>query len=131
MIKTRCLVVLETIWGGDGQAPGLFRINPDNHSGKRLIYLLGHRDFWVTNACKEYVANAQQHGKPDSRWLATNLNRLEYDLLLVCGRVAQKTYNRVRSKPHCRTIIAPHPAARTWTKESLILWRDRIQSNLH
>ena len=58
----QCVAVLDTMWGGSGNAPGMFRINPDNHSGRRLYWLLGHQDLLVTNACREYVADPTIHG---------------------------------------------------------------------
>ena len=126
MIHTKSLVVLETMWGGSGNAPGLFHINPHNHSGKRLIYLIGHEDFWVTNACREYVKRAKQHGSPDPKWLAENLQRLTYDLLLVCGKVAQHTYRMCEFNPDCKVVEIPHPAARNWTKSRLEYWKKEL-----
>lgn len=129
-MHTKALVVLETMWGGNGKAPGLFRINPYNYSGKRLYSLLGHSDFWVTNACRELVSHANAHGKPDPEWLAQNLQRLTYDLLLLCGKVAQQTYDRCGYVPPCRIERMPHPAARTWTKAELERWRTLLQGDL-
>ena len=128
MIHARALVVLETMWGDAGRAPGLFKINPHNHSGKRLYKLLGHADFWVTNACPWQVGSATQHGKPDPAWLARNLQRMSYDLLLVCGRVAQKTFDQCEYVPPCKVLKMLHPAARTWTKAKLQEWEVRLHA---
>ena len=92
MIHVPVAVVLETMWGGSGEAPGWFRINPSNHSGRRLIWLTGVNPIWVTDSCREYVEKATQHGSPDPEWLAYNLQRLSYDLLILGGRVAQRTF---------------------------------------
>ena len=119
MIHTRCVAVLETMWGGDGNAPGFFWINPDNFTGRRLYWLLGHKDLWVTNACRELVQNARQHGKPDPEWLGSNLWRMTYDILLVCGKVAQRTYEQCGYEPECNVVYMPHPAWRGWTKSLL------------
>lgn len=129
MSRVRCkvLVVLETMWGGSGSAPGLFRINPNNYSGRRLLWLIGHSDFWVTNACREYVSNARQHGKPDPTWLAKNLQRIDYGLLLVCGKVAQRTYTACGYVPDCNVLEMPHPAARMWPKVQMLKWKARIK----
>ncbi len=127
MIHTKCLAILETMWGGSGDAPGLFHINPDNHTGRRLYYLLGHNDLWVTNACKELVGNARIHGTPNPEWLAKNLQRLTYDLLLVCGRVAARTFLGCGYTPQCRIVYIEHPAWRGWTKEHLEETRRIIQ----
>ncbi|MCK9568811.1 hypothetical protein M0R72_07720 [Candidatus Pacearchaeota archaeon] len=131
MIHIRCVAVLETMWGTEGKAPGMFRINPQNHTGRRLYWLLGHDNLWVTNACPQQVANARQHGKPDSEWLSYNLQRCSYGLLLVCGKVAQATFAQCDYKPSCRILGMPHPAARTWTKAMLLEWQQRIQSGVH
>jgi hypothetical protein len=132
MIHTRCLAVLETMWGGNGHAPGLFRINPNNFTGRRLYWLLGHEDLWVTNACRELVANARLHGEPDPAWLAKNLQRLTYDLLLVCGKVAQTTYGECGYMPDCRVLEMPHPASRSdWSRLNLEAWQKLIQSGAH
>lgn len=131
MIHTRCLAVLETMWGEDGDAPGLFRINPQNFTGRRLYWLLGHEDLWVTNACREQVANARLHGRPDPEWLAQNLKRLSYNLLLVCGRVAQRTFLECGYSPRSRIIEMPHPAARVWTHGSLDQWKRIIRAGKH
>ena len=128
MIHCKAAAILETMWGDPGKAPGWFRISPYNFTGRRLYWLLGHHDLWVTNACREQVANARQHGTPDPEWLASNLKRLRFDLLLVCGRVAQRTFNACGYRPpKCRIIEMPHPAARIWTKADLERWRQLIQ----
>jgi hypothetical protein len=131
MLHTRCLAVLETMWGGSGKAPGIFRINPDNFTGRRLYWFLGHKDLWVTNACRELVSNARLHGTPDPEWLSTNLKRLSYDLLLVCGKVAQQTFEKCGVRPPGRILLMPHPAARTWTRASLGHWQKVVQGGPH
>jgi hypothetical protein len=129
MLHAKAVVVLETMWGDPkATAPGFFRINPYNHSGRRLYWLLGHEDFWVTNACRELVSNARQHGTPDPDRLAKNLQRLTYDLLLVCGKVAQRTYRNCGYEAACKTLFMPHPAARSWTKASLAEWRQKLEA---
>lgn len=128
MIHTKCLAILETMWGGNGNAPGLFRINPDNFTGRRLYWLLGHEDLWVTNACKELVRNARIHGTPDPEKLAKNLQRLTYDLLLVCGNVAAQTFADCGYVPECKTLYIPHPAWRGWTSKKLEDTKRMIQN---
>ena len=127
MTHCKAAAILETMWGTPGKAPGWFRINPQNHTGRRLYWLLGHKDLWCTNVCQQQVANAQQHGKPDPSWLERNLKRLDMELLLVCGRIAQQTFAVCRYRPQCRIVEIPHPAARTWTKQSLLEYQRIIQ----
>ncbi|MFA5376299.1 MAG: hypothetical protein WC455_11195 [Dehalococcoidia bacterium] len=126
----RCVAVLDTFWGYEGKAPGMFRINPDNHSGRRLYWLLGHEDLWCTNACKEAVGNARGHGAPNPEWLSGNLQRVTCDLLLVCGTVAKQTLIRCAHQPPCRRLYIPHPAARV-KKVDWDMWRDIIQRGAH
>lgn len=128
----KVVAVLDTMWGWCGlekERTRHFRINPNNHSGRRLYWFLGHHDLLVTNACPELVSSAKGRGKPDRYWLRENLAELwPFDMLLVCGKVAQQTYEQ-RSAPHpCRIIEMPHPAARTWDRQSLDFARRLITS---
>lgn len=130
------VAILETMWdwrqqtSGAGYAEALkfFQINPKNHSGRMLHKLIGEEaKLLVTNACRELVSRASQHGKPDPVWLATNLKEIEVDhpkaddidVLLVCGKVAQATYKQCGYQPKRAVVIEiPHPAARgVWTKQ--------------
>ena len=121
----KIVAVLDTMWGGEGHAPRFFCINPYNHSGRRLYRLIGgDAKRFVTNACCEYVNNARKHGNPDPDWLAENLRRLEerigIDVLLVCGKIAQRTYRDCGYRPkNARVLKILHPAARTWTKAKI------------
>lgn len=138
----RWLAVLDTFWGWRGhglgreEAPRYFTINPDNFTGRRLYYLTGEESGcqWCTDACREVVYRASDHGTPDLKWLEANLDkwlgimrkkslrlsdRVETPAILVCGKVAQQTYSQLDSKPLERTIYLPHPAARNWTRQAL------------
>jgi len=129
MIHCKAAAVLDTMWGFDGKAPAWFRINDFNHSGRRLYNLLGHKDLWVTNACREQVSHAKLHGVPDSEWLAKNLQRIQYDLLLVCGKIAQRAYTECMYKPNCVVLLMPHPAARMWSKAMIDYWQEKIKKS--
>lgn len=130
------VAILETMWDWRGmtssagyrEAPRFFRINPENFSGRRLYKLCGpNAKLLVTNACRELVSGPREHGKPDPQWLADNLAEIEVrrpdsaaiDVLLVCGKVAQKAFKD--SGYHLkkgRVIEIPHPAARAvWKRE--------------
>lgn len=142
----RVVAILESMWDWRGmtssagyqEAPRYFRINPENHSGRRLYKLIGpNAKLLVTEACRELVSNARQHGKPDPVWLGENLRILDgvggvfpsggvvpdgkwrIEVLLVCGKVAQRTFNQCGYTCKVARVIAiPHPAARrVWTKE--------------
>ena len=138
----KAVALLEVMWdwqqktsmanpGYLAQAPRCFRINPENFSGKRLYRLLGHKDLLVTNACPQLVKSAKGKGSPDDYWLLESLEQLwPYELLLVCGNVAQASYDRIRNVGDARTIYMPHPAARQWTKKGLELARRFIQEGV-
>ena len=64
--------------------------------------------------------HANGHGTPDAVWVADNLRLLEpFDVLLVCGRIAQRTYDISAHKTKARVFKIMHPAARTWTNVAL------------
>lgn len=95
---------------------------------KRLYDWLGHNDLLVTNACKELASSPSQKGIPDKTWVRENLAELwPFDLLLVCGRVAQATYDMSMAPHPCRIVECPHPAARMWNTRSLSFMRRLVQ----
>lgn len=121
----RILVVLDTAWGRGGS---FFRINPRNHSGNRLIKLIGHDKFLVTNACPQVVRDASRHGTPDPFRLRDCIMKLRPELLLLGGKVAQRTWEQaplVLADPPA-VYPMPHPAARTWSKADIL----RVQAEL-
>jgi hypothetical protein len=132
-MRLHVVAILDTMWGSEpGQAPPYFKINPDNHSGRRLYNLVGDAFLLVTNSCRELVTSAKDHGKPDPAWLAENLawmhEQRKIDVLLVCGKVAQSTYAKCETVPQAaRVINVPHPAARfVWTAELMAKTREAI-----
>lgn len=133
MIKV--VAVLEVMWGRPkAVAPRWFKINPRNHSGRRLLYWTEGAELIVTNACKEVVASADQRGKPDHFWLMENLLELRPPVLLLCGGVAQGTFTRALESglrlPRTAVIRTQHPAARSWTRESMEQTRREIQREI-
>lgn len=83
----------------------------------------------MTNACAEYVKEAKQHGIPNVGYLTHNLKEADercarygnkIELLLVCGKVAGKTYLDCTYTLNCRTVFMPHPAARRWSAKTLL-----------
>lgn len=145
------VAILETMWdwrgmtsgAGYAEAPRYFRIHSDNYSGKRLYKLIGpDARLLVTNACRELVTGPQHHGKGNPEWLKENLEILDgcgplpdgatqvrFDVLLVCGKVAQKTYEESKYSPQRAAVLyMPHPAARMyWTKEQIAATANRIR----
>jgi hypothetical protein len=141
----RAVAVLDTMWdwraqtsgAGHSQAVPFFRINPDNHSGRRLYRLVGPgAQLLVTNACRELASHSRQHGRPDPAWLAANLAEIELrredsvpiDLLLVCGNVAKATFATCGYKPvRAKVMEIMHPAARTWTAAGIARVAEEIR----
>ncbi len=119
MSAVKIVVVLEVMWGLRGDRPRRwFEINPYNHSGRRLISLVGHEHFVVTNACPDVVYSATGRGTPSKKWLQANLGFLQPDVLLLCGNVAQSTFEEFMA-PNAKVLRLMHPAARTWSMESI------------
>lgn len=121
------VAILDSMWDWNGatsaagyrEAPRSFSINPNNFSGKRLYRIVGSASLLVTNSCRELCRSASDHGTPDPDWLRENLIRLTpFGVLLVCGKVAQATYDRTGHQFH-NTLRIPHPAARMWTHAML------------
>jgi len=149
------VALLDSMWGWGGyhavdeEAPAYFRINPDNHSGRRLYSLVGDHNLLVTNCCKTVQATANHHGDPDPIWVDKNLSFLctqRMDLLLVCGRVSKATFRssssrlpalsigfdsgrfKTRNMAEWRKYLAiDHPAARRWSKASIESTRQEIE----
>lgn len=150
----KIVALLESMWGWRGfheageVAPRYFRINRDNHSGRRLYRLVGTRDLLVTNCCRTVQKTANDHGTPDLEWVRENLAILKIDrmdLLLVCGRIAQQTFNQIASMPSgatdgesyisgigiVRFYMIDHPAARRWSIEKLNQTQQHIERLLN
>jgi hypothetical protein len=118
---------------GNGLAPRYFKINPKNHSGKRLYRLVGQdhvNRLIITNVCRELVTDPNHHGKPDPTYVAENLVILKPALILVCGSIAQKAFEESGYVPMVPVITLLHPAARTWTMKLLKKAERQIQKVL-
>jgi len=145
------VALLESMWGwrgysSEGDVIRYFRINPENLSGRRLYRIVGNHNLLVTNSCRECQATANDHGKPDPKWVESNLAFLKgqgMDLLLVCGKVAKETFLKTSFAPYHRSenghviliepvkhIFMDHPAARRWTNEGLDEIHERIERML-
>lgn len=127
------VAVLEVQWGPWRRAAPWFKINPLNFTGKRLYWFLGHDDLLVTNACPQIVDSPRGKGKPDAQFLYRNLCAMApFQVLLVCGRVAQKTWEAIAEPvgtTSFRTVYIPHPAARAaWSRRRLDAAQAAIQA---
>lgn len=141
------LAILETMWdwrqltsnfGYDDEAPDFFKINPENFTGKRLYYMtgVGRDQLYVTNACPQLVNSASAHGTPDVKRLESNVNwwcrrvvaNQNEATILVCGKVAQKTFEEGVIDVHdgIYHVYMPHPAWRGWTNETLDAVKEQL-----
>jgi hypothetical protein len=117
------VALLESMWAwrgyneADEEAPRFFRINPDNHSGRRLYKLCGDANLLVTNSCRYVQRSANHHGTPDPQWVKGNMEQAQKDgcdLFLICGKIAKETF-AATGLDYTNVIFMDHPAARRWT----------------
>ncbi len=121
------VAVLDTMWGAGGRAPQWFLISDRNASGRRLYALTRSQygNVAVVNACPQQASHANGHGTPDPVWLAASLRALPGHYtrrgvpLLVCGKVAQRTYSSALPPWNGPVLFIDHPAARCWTKAKI------------
>ncbi len=138
------LAVLQNMWGPERRAPLAFRINPRNHSGRRLYRLTEGHNLWVTNSSSVCAPAAHIKCAPDDRFLLKALARRKWEVVLVCGKQAQEAFKRVINmdfldvdtnedlskiiydyKPFI--VFMPHPAARSLTNKLM----DRIKRHIN
>lgn len=128
----KIVALLDSMWSWGGcnepgeEAPRYFRINPDNHSGRRLYRICGPgHSLLVTNCCRIVQSSANHHGLPDPEWVGRNIAFLAkegMDLLLICGKVAKQTYLRRPcgwNAHYPAVLYMDHPAARRWSNQKI------------
>lgn len=124
--------LLESMWGWRGHnvagedAPRFFRINRENHSGKRLYRICGDVNLIVTNSCRLVQRSASHHGTPDPAYVKENLLRAHADgcnIFLICGKVAQATFESAFPLADrnltLKYVYMDHPAARRWSNATI------------
>lgn len=136
------LAILDTMWGNAGDAPHWFDINPHNVSGRRLYKLTGatSETLHVTNACPQQTDAAHKHGTPSAAWLRESFGQIparwRTGTLLVCGAVAQRTYDEMMNAGRPRfshrgpVVRMPHPAARMWSRSMMAKIEKEIRSTI-
>lgn len=119
------------MWGPGQKAPLLFRINPRNHSGKKLHRICEGHQFVVTNASSEIGSHASDHRNPDREFLRKAIHSHPWNLIIACGNVAQPEFLEIRNESVGKTdfahellqrtpyILMPHPASRSLTNQLL------------
>jgi hypothetical protein len=111
----KILVILQNMYSGSGRdtkAPLLFKINPYNHSGKRL-YKLIEDDFWVTNSSSILSGGgAKSYSGIDVKFLQRAIDKFDWDLIIICGNQAKKAFFMCEYLKEARLLFIPHPAAR-------------------
>jgi hypothetical protein len=116
----KILVVLQNMYdysNMERKAPLLFRINPLNHSGKKLNKLIEDL-FWVTNSSSILSGTgARSKTGIDKEYLQRALNYYQYDIIIVGGNQAKKAFNLCDYKGKANILFMPHPATRDMTNE--------------
>jgi hypothetical protein len=78
------------------------------------------------------VPSASHRGTRDAVRLERNLRGVSSDLLLICGKVAQATYEETDWDPPASTkaYYMKHPASRNWTNEEIEETAAQLQKDL-
>jgi hypothetical protein len=116
----RILIVMQNMYGRQGTdlpAPLLFVINPNNHSGKKMLYITsGHKALFTNCSSIMSGGGPESEGKTDKKYMLKAYLRMNWDLVIYCGKQAEKAYNEFTTKiVEVPVIIMPHPAARSFT----------------
>lgn len=121
----KVLCILQNAWG-DGPLPIVFRPNERNKSCRVIRKIIGSEavlHFANTTAVVTPTAN----GKPKAcaSHVAEVLKRIPaYDLILICGKQAEKSVGTsITDKPF---LIIKHPAARDLSNEEIRTYKEKI-----
>lgn len=127
----KILVILQTMYSGDGadsKAPLLFRINPRNLSGKKMLHICdGHvtpenryqatNEVWFSNVSSILSGGGAESIRPvDLDFVKRAIYAKKWDLIVFGGEHSKAVYkaNFHTSIKH-RVILMPHPASRNFT----------------
>jgi len=122
------LAILQNMWDpARTEAPNVFRINPRNHTGKKLYFICGQHELWVTNSSSKCAPCAKVRLPPDLLFLRRAILRRDWDCYLVCGNQARDSVHRLLAKDMevlkqmkiKPVVFMPHPAARMITNRLL------------
>jgi hypothetical protein len=127
----RILAVLQSMWhhGPPRRAPLIFRINPQNSSGRKLHCICSGHDMMVTNSTSICGTGSDSNSPIDVNFLSRALIARNWQLLLICGNQAAEAIRLVDSSLLARPrIFIPHPAARNLTNLLLEDVKDAINA---
>lgn len=114
-----------------GELAPLVWVPSDTSVSSRNLRRLVPRDATILciNSCPYIVATADDHGKPEPLYVASLLRRLHpWDVLLVAGTIAKRTYRLSPYKGDRPVLFIKHPAWRSWSLAEFRRVREAILS---
>jgi len=111
----KVLCVLQNAWG-DVSLPIIFKPNPLNKSAKTIKKIVGNNVFHFCNTTPVVTSTASGIAPIDSAHFRNVIKRMhQYDIILVCGKQAEKAVNVFKSEMNFDIPIhfIPHPASRS------------------
>ena len=119
------LCLLANAWGDRVQRERkikIFRVNPQNTSGRRMLKICEGHDMWFGNVSPVWCTNPNTKVKPDCDHTRAVLKIKDWDVVIVCGRQAMDTVELLDLSAILEDrygvvdfIGMPHPASRSLT----------------
>lgn len=95
----------------------------NSHTGRRLSEMIPENcKYWVINSSPNIGNNADSKFPPDVGYIISWWNKIQPDVVVACGKVAQTGCN----KANIEHIKAPHPAWRALSKQITKEIREKI-----
>lgn len=130
----RILVILQTMYSGSGidtKAPLIFKINPFNKSGKKMLQICGEKynehghftpqpdghSIWFSNISSIQSGGGAESFRPlDLDFVTRAVGAKQWDLIIFGGSHSKEVFwNHLADKIKCNVILMPHPASRNFT----------------
>lgn len=132
MKKKLILCLLENAWGRGHERIKVFRVNPDNCSGKRMLKITDGHDMWFGNVAPMWMPKADVKTVTCLKHTERVLECKDWDMVIICGKPAleavhelyeegAKVFEKIK-----RIIAMPHPASRTLTNKLCDAVREEI-----
>lgn len=103
--------------GVDTKAPLIFKINPYNKSGKKMLDICDgqNNDVWFSNTSSICSGGGANSVKPiDLDFVKRALTCKEWDLIVFGGKLSVGVY-KANFSELTNVVLMPHPAARSFT----------------
>lgn len=132
------LCMLQNAWGNENFSNRLniFRVNPLNKSGARMLRITEGHDMWFSNVSPTWTNRPNKVGEPCLVHTEKMLRKRPWEAVIICGKNAEQTIDRLITSDKIddlldktRFLYMPHPASRSLTNE-LCDWVTR-HLNLH